>query len=172
MRIRFRPIEKGDLSQLQEWRNSDWLRPYVREYRLLSMWHQEKWFEYINESDDVEMFGIERGMPFDDFVGVCGLTNINWVNRTAEISIYVAKKYQGKGIAGDALELLRQKALDEFGLNRLYAEIYAFNTVSIKLFESAGYTLEGRMKQHVWKNGGFHDALIYGLLRGDRDVGA
>ena len=45
------------------------------------------------------------------------------------------------------------------------AEIYAFNERSRKLFESLGFKHEGTLRQNVWKNGGFYDDTIYGLLR-------
>ena len=160
--IRLRQIEEEDLPQLRDWRNSDWLRPYVREYRLLNMVNQHEWFQYISTSRDVEMYGIAWE---NRLIGVCGLTNINWVNRTAEISIYVAPDMRGQGLATQALQGLDKKGFDEFGLNRLWAEIYDFNGESVHLFERCGYEFEGRMRQHVFKDGQFHDSLLYGKLQ-------
>jgi RimJ/RimL family protein N-acetyltransferase len=107
------------------------------------------------------MFGIEsRG----ELVGVCGLTNISWVNRTAEVSIYVVPECQSEGIGLKTLRCLRNVAFREFHLHRLWAEIFAFNDRSIELFERAGFCQEGRMEDHVFKNGAYHDSLIYGLV--------
>lgn len=182
MEIEFRAIEKRDLLQLQIWRNSDWLRQFMREYRLLNMFNQEQWFEYISTSRDVEMYGIERvPLSYDPgvvwirlpgLVGVCGLTYINWVNRTAEVSLYVAPKHQEEGIGLQALEFLEHKAFDEFNLHRLWAEIYDFNRASLKLFEKAGFRCEGVLRQHVYKNGVYHNGLMYGLVKdgGDSDL--
>ena len=162
MQIQLRQIEVEDLPQLREWRNDDQLRRYVREYRLLNMVNQRDWLDYISRSRDVEMFSIETG---DGLGGVCGLCYINWVNRTAEVSLYVAPALRDTNIAAQALVFLQHKAFEEFNLHRLWAEIYEFNLGNIELFEKCGYILEGRLHKHVFKLGKYHDSLMYGLLR-------
>ena len=162
MQIQLRQIEVEDLPQLREWRNDDQLRRYVREYRLLNMVNQCDWLDYISRSRDVEMFGIEAG---DVLVGVCGLCYINWVNRTAEVSLYAASALRDVNIAAQALVLLQHKAFEEFNLHRLWVEIYEFNLGNIELFEKCDYVLEGRLRKHVFKLGKYHDSLMYGLLR-------
>jgi UDP-4-amino-4,6-dideoxy-N-acetyl-beta-L-altrosamine N-acetyltransferase len=162
MEVRLVSLNREDLETLREWRNSDWLRPYVREYRLLSMVNQRDWLDHISRSREVEMFGVDF---YGGLIGVCGLCNVNWVNRTAEISLYIASAHQGKGFASQVLDLLRQRAFGEFNLHRLWAEIFDFNVASIALFQRSGYTLEGRLRQHFLKLGQYRDILIYGLLR-------
>lgn len=161
MQVRFRQLDVEDLPQLRDWRNDDRLRATTREYRLLNMVNQDDWFDYISRSREVEMFGIEVD---GTLVGVCGLCYINWVYRTAEVSLHVAPAYQGRGIAAQTLGLLQQKAFEEFNLHRLWAEIYEFNKVSIALFEKCSYVLEGRLREHVFKRGKYHDSLMYGLV--------
>jgi len=171
MDIRLRALEQTDLEQLRDWRNSDWLRPFVREYRLLNMINQRDWLDHISRSREVEMFGIEAFFIANDtvrqwnLIGVCGLTNINWANRTAEISLYIKPSHQGEGIGAQVLEALRQKAFGEFNLHRLWAEIYSNNQASIRLFEKCGYAKEGVQREHVFKQGEYHDSLIYGLIK-------
>lgn len=162
MQVNLRQIEQEDLKQLRDWRNLDELRQFFREYRLLNMVDQQKWFDYITTCSDVEMFGV---VVNDSLIGICGLTHISWVNRTSEVSILLAPECQRQGTGAQVLELLAHKAFNEFNLHRLWAEIYAFNTVSVRLFETAGYKREGVLHNHIFKNGTHHDSLIYGLLR-------
>jgi len=159
-----RAIEARDLSRLRDWRNEDWLRCTFREYRLLNMINQQDWLDYVSRSREVEMFGIQVG---DALVGVCGLCNINWVYRTAEVSILVVGKSRDLW-ASEALDLLKQKAFEEFNLHRLWAEIYEIDESKITLFEKGGYVLEGRQREHVFKLGKYYDSLMYGLLRCSR----
>lgn len=162
MQVRLRQIEEWDLEQLRDWRNDASLRPSCREYRLLNMLNQRDWFEFISRSHKVEMFGIEY---LDELVGVCGLCNIDWVNRSAEVSFYIAPEYQDLGLAFVALVHLRRKAFEEFNLHRLWAEVYEFHTTKIALLEQRGYTLEGKLRAAVFKKGRYHDSLMYGLLK-------
>ena len=160
--VTLRALEESDLLHLRDWRNADWLRPYVREYRLLNMVNQLEWFKGISSSRDVAMFGI---LISGDLSGVCGLTNINWVNRTAEISIYIIPKQRGRGAAVATMLELEKVAFEDYNLHRLWAEVYAFNVPGCSLFDVCGYDQEGRMVQHVFKNGQYHDSLLYGKVK-------
>ncbi|MBU2177402.1 MAG: GNAT family N-acetyltransferase [Gammaproteobacteria bacterium] len=157
-----RSLEFEDLPQLRDWRNDDRLRHAFREHRLLNLLHQREWWERVSHDDRHEMFGIMRG---PDLVGVCGLCYIQWVNRTAEISIYVDPEFWEQGIAARVLQLLADRGFGEFGLERLWAEIHGFNERSIRLFEAAGYVHEGTSRSHIFKNGRRWDCQLYGLLR-------
>lgn len=161
MIVKLRAIEKRDLPQLRDWRNDDRLRYSCREYRLLSMTNQRDWLDHISRSREVEMFGI---VHLAKLVGVCGLCNINWVNRTAEISLFIAPDSWSRDVAAQALELLRQKAFGELNLHRLWVEVYEFHAAKIALLEEGGYVLEGRLREHTFKLGRYHDSVIYGLL--------
>lgn len=165
MKVRLAQLEETYLSKMRDWRNGDDLRSRTREYSLLNMLNQEDWFEKVSRDRGNEMFAIhcERG-----FVGVCGLCHIDWLNRTAEVSIYIGPEdCRGKGVGIDTLALLRDKAFNEFNLHKLWAEIYSNNHASIGLFEKAGYTLEGTLRKQVYKCGEYRDSLMYGLLKDD-----
>lgn len=166
MKIQLRALEREDLPQLRDWRNQDSMRPYFREYRLLNMVNQCDWFESMSRDRNTEMFGIEVRTVGWELIGVCGLCYISWVDRHAEVSIYIgSSKYRQQGCATETLAQLKQKAFLEFGLHRLWAEIYVYNTVSVKLFEKCGFVHEGTWKENHFHDGKFHDSLLYGLVR-------
>jgi RimJ/RimL family protein N-acetyltransferase len=50
-------------------------------------------------------------------------------------------------------------------LNRIGAQIYAFNARSIRLFEGLGFRCEGARRQYVFKDGTFKDEVLYSLLK-------
>lgn len=157
MAVHLRAIEERALPLLRDWRNSEELRHTFREHRLLNMLNQQDWLARVSRDPSVEMFGIYQ---IDMLVGVCGLCNINWVNRTAEVSILVKEKH-----ARLVMKELHQKAFEEYNLHRLWAEVYEFDLAKIALLEKHGYAQEGRLREHVFKLGKYHDSLIYGLLR-------
>ena len=160
--LRLRQIEERDLPRLRDWRNKDEIRECCREYRLLNMVNQREWFQYMSTNRGVEMFGIVRG---DSLIGVCGLCNINWVNRTAEVSLYIGpEELRGQGLGERVLQMLETKAFREFNLHRLWAEVYEFNITSMTLFESCGYEKEGVLRQHIFAQGCYWDSIVYGLL--------
>jgi len=166
MDLEFRAIEKEDLPQLRDWRNKNHMRHRMREWRLLNMVNQQDWLERVSRSNTDRMFGITvRG----NLIGVCGLCHINWKDRHAEISLYIGNpEYRNPEMWGQVLDKLRQIAFREYGLHRLWAEVYAFFTFGITALTQAGYEEEGKLRDTVWHDGLWWSSFIYGLLATER----
>jgi RimJ/RimL family protein N-acetyltransferase len=49
----------------------------------------------------------------------------------------------------------------------VFTETWSFRTAHIKILERAGLQCEGRMREHVTKEGVRYDALLHGILRTD-----
>ena len=49
--MKLRSLELNDLPKLRDWRNSKFVRKATREYRLLNMINQKKWFEAIQNEN-------------------------------------------------------------------------------------------------------------------------
>lgn len=162
-KVVLRAIEREDLPTLRDWRNDAEIRKRTREYRLLNMGNQERWFNSLHDDRNTIMFAVtdRRGK----LIGVVGLTYIDWKNRRAEVSIYIGdKEAQGKGHGFDALVTLIRYGFHTTNLHKLYAEIFAFNEPSIKLFEKASFKLDGTKREDHFENGRYWDTYIYSLL--------
>ena len=46
-----------------------------------------------------------------------------------------------------------------------------WNPASCRVLEKAGYSLEGRLRKQIYKDGEVCDQIMYGLLREDRAAG-
>ena len=148
---------------LRTWRNCDDLRKTFRQFGLLNMLDQERWWTRQTTDPTVAMYGV---LADDKLIGVCGLTGIHWTNRTAEISIYVGDpEYRKADVAVVVLRALAGIAFGEFNLHRLWAECYAFNDQMLKVLEMSGFTKEGTLVEHVFWAGKYWNSYIYGLIR-------
>lgn len=156
-----RQIEESDLESFRDWRNSDIIRPNLREYRPLNMLNQKTWFQSLSSSNHM-MFAIESEKQL---IGCCGLTYIDWKNGYAEVSIYIGyKKWQRKGYASDSLQLLLNYGFNELRLHRIFATIFSYNIESIKLFEKNGFKFDGVIRESRYWNGKFYNEIIYSIL--------
>jgi hypothetical protein len=167
--VKFRAVEREDLKQLRDWRNLVDLRKNTREYRLLNMLNQEEWFKQISLARPPQdiMFCIEAE---NRLIGVCGLTHIDWKERHAEVSIYIGDSImRSKGYAEQSIAFLLDYGFKTLGLHRIYAMIYEYNEVSIKLFEKCDFKYEGKHRKAHFYNGQFWDELIYGILSDEYD---
>jgi len=162
--IQLKQIEEDDLAKFRDWRNSPYVRNYVREYRPLNMENQKQWFKSLtNDKSNIE-FTI-KDLAENKTIGLCGLTYINWKEGHGEITIYIGNgEWQGRGCAGEALDLLLQYGFMELRLHRICAIIYSYNELSIRLFERHGFRYEGKHREARFWNGEYHDELVYGIL--------
>ena len=163
--VDLRAIERNDLPQLLNWRNQPELRRYFREYRELGMDSQIEWYEKVTNAHDTIMFAIVEA-DTDRLLGACGLCHINWINKNAEISIYIGADslYIDEKFAPDAALAMSRYAFGELGIHRLWVEVYDFDNAKKKLFEALGFKLEGRYRQTYWFESKWHESFIYSLL--------
>ena len=162
-KVTFRAIERDDLAQLRDWRNDPEIRTRTREFRLLSMENQERWYNGLHDDKNTIMFAVTN--EGNKLIGVVGLTYIDWKNRRAEVSIYIGERdAQGKGYGIDALRTLMKYGFQHVNLHKLYAEIFAFNEPSVKLFEKAGFTREGMKREDQFVDGKYWDTYVFSIL--------
>ena len=80
---------------------------------------------------------------------------------TAELGYFLGRRYWGRGIMTDAVRAVTRYAFAELGLHRVFAVPFAHNAASARVLEKAGYTLEGRMRRSVMKDGVVLDQWLY-----------
>ena len=98
-------------------------------------------------------------------LGGIGLDRQSDVYRhSAEIGYWIGRQHWGHGVATAAVCAICRYGFEVLGLRRVYACVFAPNTASTRVLEKAGFRLEGRHRQAVWKDGELLDELKYGLL--------
>ena len=164
-KVSLRALEEDDLSILLNWRNKKHIRKTTREYKLLNMINQKKWFDSIHSKNPPQdiIFGIiDKKLKL---IGFSGLTYIDWKNRHSEISIYFAKEGWQKSPEGkEALKLIINYGFNELNLHRLWVEIFAIAKANIYLYENMNFTKEGTLRDKVWRDGKWWDSYIYSKL--------
>jgi len=161
-------ISYSDLELILKWRNEQKIAQFFREYRILSFEQQKNWFLKINHAENnSDYFFLIRTISKNEPIGVCGLNYIHWINRTAQLSLYIGKNniyIDNKGWAEEACNLLELFGSKNLNLNKIYCEVYEFDEKKIQLLKNANYNLEGRFEKHIFKNGRYYDSLFFGKL--------
>jgi RimJ/RimL family protein N-acetyltransferase len=85
----------------------------------------------------------------------------------ADLTFWLGRPFWGKGIATAAVSTVTTHAFDVLGLERLQAFVFDWNPQAGHVLENAGFTLEGRLRHYVFKDGRYGDALLYARLRGE-----
>ena len=103
-------------------------------------------------------------------VGMTGLWDVDWRNRTASTGIKIHPTSWGKGFGLDAVRLLTSWAFLEVGLNRLWTSVFPSNAASLRIYgDLCGWQVEGRLRESVFRSGVLNDVLILGQLRREFD---
>lgn len=116
-------------------------------------------------------FAIHNGND-DSCIGLCMIALIDRHNKRCNIGISIGEKDQwGLGYGREALRALVEHSFGALGMNRIGAEVYAYNERSLRLFSSIGFVREGLIRQAVCKRGEYADSVILGLLKSDHLAG-
>ena len=70
----------------------------------------------------------------------------------------------GLGYGTEATELMLGLAFDGIGLHRVALSVFDFNTRAIRSYEKAGFSVEGRHREAIVRDGGRWDELTMGIL--------
>lgn len=95
-------------------------------------------------------------------IGYVDLYDVDFINRRAGVGLVVGNTSQrGKGYASHALNLTKQYVFEILNLHQLHCYIHKSNTVSIHLFEKAGFEKCGVLKQWSLRNNVFEDVIAF-----------
>lgn len=121
--------------------------------------------EAANGGRDGAWFGIEiDGI----LVGQCGLMNFNDTSHTAELGIAIGDKaYWSHGYGREAVMLLLDYAFRYRNLRRVWLWVHADNERAIRAYKACGFVEEGRLREHMFSNGQYVDAVHMGALRSE-----
>lgn len=171
-KIGLRKIDKSDLEFLKDWRNMSSYRKYFREYRELNLDDQLNWYEkFVMNDKGTLMFAIVE-LSSNELIGACGLCYINWVQRNADLSLYIGKDdiyvdEAKEGLAWESMQVLFQYAFEELNLHRIWTEIYTIDKKKRELFERFGMKLDGVLRGTYFYKGKFINSYIYSILQNE-----
>jgi RimJ/RimL family protein N-acetyltransferase len=109
-------------------------------------------------------FGLAIVRREDDLmVGGITVNEADQVNGTFSYGVGIHPEHKGNGYAAEAVLLVLRFMFDERRFHKCEARVYDYNCASIQLHRKLGFTEEGRLRQHLFQAGGYHDELIFGM---------
>ena len=166
--VYLRALEIGDLERTYKWHNDPNMYSIMGgTFRFVSHASEEAWIRKKQEFSTTDVSLAICVTETSQHIGNIYLRNIDWVNRHAELQMWIGeqdKRSQGYGFA--AQTLLHNHAFNDLGLLRLYLYILEGNP-STYLAKKFGFVKEGKLRQQVFKDGEFKDIVIMGLCVDD-----
>ncbi len=125
----------------------------------------QKWIEKSYENPLNVFFSI-RLLADDRIIGGIGLDSIYWTHGEAIVGIGIGQKDDwGKGYGTDAMRIILRYAFAELNLRRVTLDVFEYNQRGVRSYEKAGFTVEGRMREMIFREGRRWDLIFMGILR-------
>ncbi len=162
--FRLRPLAETDLEMVLNWRNLPHIREMMYKDHVISQEEHLIWYEKMKDNPSSVYLILEhRGRPL-------GQTNFTKIDREASSCLwgfYIGEDTRPRGI-GTVMGLLSlDYAFETVAIREVVGEVLEHNSKSRELFDRLGFTLTGRLAQHVFKNGAYADVCVYALTAED-----
>jgi len=101
----------------------------------------------------------------NELIGNCGFTDIDHINQTSEVGMFIGdKKYWNKGYGTEALGLLLDYAFKALNLHNISLRVYSFNERAIKTYEKIGFKITGKKREALLRGKERHDIIFMDIL--------
>lgn len=166
-KVRLVPLDKErHLENAVQWMND----PEVTHFLLIGDYPitrvaEEKFFERRGESqeDDI-IWAVETREG--KHIGFSGLHQISHMHKTAISGTVLGdKECWGQGYGTDAARVRARYAFEVLNLRLVMSAVLEGNERSLRMQESVGYEVVGRIPQKFWKRGQYRDEIITCLRR-------
>ena len=140
----------------------------------------KKWLpfvNYTNKIEDTKAFiesiskkDIKSDLVYtiwynEEFAGLIGFKDTDWVNRKTELGYWLAKKMQGKGIVTACVEKLVRFAFRQQKMNRIQIKVAEENLPSEKIPMKLGFVYEGTERQGERHERSYVNLKVYSKLK-------
>ena len=164
-RIRLRPLEDGDLERTRAWVNDPEVARLVNRVLPVTPVEHRDWYQRVVTDRHQVIFAMEV-IANAAHVGNCGLKGLDPRARKAELWMYLGDRDSwGKGYGTEACVALCRFGFERLNLNRIHLYTPVYNQRAVALYEKVGFKTEGVLRQDVFQDGQYHDAVVMGLLR-------
>lgn len=163
--VRVRAVETTDWQIHYEWNKdteaarASYFIPFPSSIESVKRWVEK---EAANpQTNDVFNFQIET--LAGEMVGGINTHTCSPRDGTFSFGLAVLSQHQRKGYASEAVIIVLRHFFEERRYQKVSSGSYSFNEASIRLHESLGFQLEGRMRRMKFTRGQYFDELVFGM---------
>ena len=127
----------------------------------------ESWVNFHNNNPE-EVLLVVEDKTTGKLIGHVGLYKIDRIANKTEFGILLADdESRGRGYGTKATKMMVDYAFQTLGLHKVTAEVLSENAPSIAMFKKCGFSVDGRLRDDVYKNGRYYDVLAMSILKED-----
>lgn len=163
-RIYLSPRSLDDAEIFTKWMNDFTITDYIaRSSCILTLEAEKLYLEKANSGDQVVLSIIDINK--DELIGNIGLHQINHINRTATLGIFIGSEdYRSKGYGTEAIKLLLDYGFNYLNLNNIELGLLSCNERALKCYKKCGFKECGRRRKSHFINGKYYDKICMDIL--------
>ena len=173
-RIVLTGIDPAHAEVVRGWLND----PAVHEWMLtghvpITAAAEREWYERAErESAAGTAYNFEIRAADDlRLLGICGLTDVDSIDRHAEVGIFIGDvAEQNKGFGRDAIVTTLRFGFETLGLHTMRIRVVAGNERALGLYESVGFSAVGTIREGRYVRGRFRDVMMLDMTRAEFDA--
>ena len=163
--VTLRPPDEADAERVVAWFADPEVTRYLAATFPLSLEAEREWLKRTGEAKDTVWWIVEaEGRA----IGATGIHAIDWLNAHATTGTVIGEKgLWGRGYGSEVMRLRTAYAFRQLNLHKLSSGAFAENERSKRALRKAGYREIGVEREHLWRNGAWHDHWRCEVLRAD-----
>jgi RimJ/RimL family protein N-acetyltransferase len=164
--VRLRPFEERDLNLAWDMLNEPEGRRLTGTHATFTREAADRWYRSRGEDDD-RLDLVVASRHDDRLVGEAVLNDLDGDNHSCAFRISLAgPSVFGRGYGTEATKLIIDHAF-QIGIHRVSLQVFDFNTRAQRVYEKAGFTVEGVLRDALYWDGAYHDAVLMAILADD-----
>ena len=101
----------------------------------------------------------------DELIGNCGFINIDHLNQTAEVGIFIGNKnYWNRGYGTEALSLLMDYGFKALKFHNIGLRVFSFNERAKRAYEKIGFKPVGKRREALLRGNTRYDYILMDIL--------
>jgi len=156
------PIDVNDAEKYAEWLNDREIVNFLSIAAKSISVETER--ELLHTLSKEHCYGIiDTGT--ETLIGNIGLHTIDYLNRSAEIGIFIGNKdYWASGYGAEALSLLIDYAYRILNIHNISLKLFDYNERALKCYQAVGFQKIGAIRDGLIRNMEYHNIILMDIL--------
>ncbi len=155
-------LSDEEKEMVRNWRNSEQIAKWMFSDHTISPEEHSQFTERLKNDDRNFYWTVRHGGG--EYCGVISLNKVDFKNKNAYLGVYANPGSRLPGAGRILVECLKNVAFDMARLHTLKLEVIYGNDRAVDFYRKSGFAEEGRLKEFVFKKGGWYDVIIMGIV--------
>ncbi|HYI23604.1 MAG TPA: GNAT family protein [Candidatus Limnocylindrales bacterium] len=163
--VALRRPEPGDVDAVVRWYADPEIARLTRyQTRPMTQAEVERFFQTRMLAQDALAYAIVE-LPTWRLIGFTTFSALDGDNGSVMFHITIGERDAwGRGYGTEATELMVGHAFERLGLHRVGLTVFSYNLRAISAYEKAGFSIEGKLRDAIQREGLYFDEVQMGIL--------